>query len=126
MKLVASFEEACAIMGYDPATVLPDVTNCPKHLQEYIIATAKLAIIQEASVGDWVADYNDFNQRKWYPWFYLEKTEDNPSGFRFDDSDYVYGYSFVGSRRSWPTREMSDSAGTQFADLYRIVIHPKP
>lgn len=122
MDLVKTFEEACAFKGYDPAEILPDVSKYPAHLQEALTATAKLFVVNEALKGDWVPDWQDYDQRKWYPWFDIEKSEANPSGFRFCASYYGLTGSLVGSRLVYPSSEISKYAATQFEDLYRVVM----
>jgi hypothetical protein len=82
MNKVTSFEAACEIRGIDPNN-LPDLDLINEEFRTTIIAQYKLMIIRDAIVGDWRPDYNNYGQRKWYPWFWM----DSP-GFRFDDSSY--------------------------------------
>lgn len=42
---------------------------------------------------------NNTDQKKWIPWFDLEISDVNPSGFRFDASNYAHGHGL----RSRPT-----------------------
>lgn len=120
MELVKSFEEACKVLNIDPAAVLPDVSAFPAPHQNALTAVAKLFIIADALNGDWKPDWSNYDQRKWWPWFDLQKNEEsNPSGFRFDCVGYDYAYSTVGSRLCFKDRDTATYAGTQFIDLYR-------
>jgi hypothetical protein len=74
---IKSFEDACRELGEDPANFnvgMPDE-----------IAYKKLKVITRALNEGWEPNWNNDNQYKWYPWFYM----DSP-GFRFYDSDYTY------------------------------------
>lgn len=128
---IKSFEEACAVKGYDPAKMLPDVSLMPSQHQDAITAFAKLIIIAEAinfnedTKEQWVPDWNDDDEYKYFPWFDLEHhKKNNPSGFRFDGSGYGVTVTRTsgGSRLCYQTRANSDYAGTQFIDLYRALI----
>lgn len=129
MELVKSFEEACAKQGYDPATVLPDVSMFPKQHREALISFAKLVIVNEALRVDpktgepWIPNWSDTDQYKYYPWFDLElHGKRNPSGFRFGASYCAYGLSTVGSRLVYPTSQIAEYAGTQFEALYKAIM----
>jgi hypothetical protein len=89
-----TFEEACKARGYDPATVLPDVSKFPEKHQKAMIAYSKLIIITEAINEGKEPDWNDSDEYKWYPWMDMEVDDNNPSGFRFYAAFYdfyVYG-----------------------------------
>jgi hypothetical protein len=81
--LVTSFEEACQLRGYDPEKCLPEVSMYPAQHQTALIAAAKMFVINEAINEGHQFDWNNFDEKKWFPWFDMELTEDNPSGFRF-------------------------------------------
>ncbi|KFC59836.1 hypothetical protein [Flavobacterium gilvum] len=82
-----------------------------------MIAHAKLVIIAKAINGDWVPNWNDWDQYKYYPWFEMG----SPSGGGFSFADYVgWGaHSGVGSRLCFETRDQAKYAGKQFEDLYK-------
>lgn len=121
---VTSFEEACQYRGYNPATVLPDVSGFPEKHQQSLVAIAKGMIIAEAINEDWEADWNDSDQPKYYPWFDMETEPNNPTGFRFCGSYSGFTGTAVpgGSRLCYKTRALSDYAGKTFVDLYRIMM----
>jgi hypothetical protein len=70
---VKTFEDACAEVGEDPT----DENFSEGTVDE--IAYKKIKVIVRALNEGWKPDWNNSNQYKWYPWFYLNE----PSGFRF-------------------------------------------
>lgn len=116
---VKSFEEACELQGLNPETCLPDVSGMPKQHQQATIATAKLFIIADAVNGDWKADYSDYGQYKYLPYF----TWDDPSGSGFSCGDYDSWntLSSVGSRLVFCSREAAKHMGKTFTELYKAV-----
>lgn len=125
---IKTYEEACAIRGYDPAKVLPDVSVFPVKHQKSLLAFAMLVIIAEAINEGWEPDWNDGNERKWFPWFDMEVDGNNPSGFRFYVTRYVYTftYSSGGSRLCFKTEAKAEYAGKTFVEYYRdLMVIPK-
>lgn len=126
---IKTYEEACAIKKLDAKAILPDVSNFPGKHQASILAFAQLIIIASVLNDGWEPDWNNDDQYKYYPWFDLEEDKTvNPTGFRF----YVSYYDITdtdassGSRLCYKTRELSDYAGKQFADIYReMMVIPK-
>ncbi|MFT3704673.1 MAG: hypothetical protein QM802_20075 [Agriterribacter sp.] len=119
MGLIKTFKQACKKIGVDPAKALPDVSVFPEQHQKALIATAKLIIINDALNRDennqpWKPDWNNYDEYKYYPWFYL-----NSPGFRFDVTVYVLAVSSVGSRLCYRTRALAKHAGETFIDLYK-------
>jgi hypothetical protein len=88
--LIESFDQACELRGYDPATCLPNVEGCPPSLQKSMVSFAMLLIICEAQNEGHQFDWNNDEEYKWFPWFDMEKTASNPSGFRFGVSVYYF------------------------------------
>ena len=67
---VKTFEDACDVVGNIPSNIkiLLSYNGIDKDMLA-AQAFAKLTIISKALNEKWKADYNDSNQRKWYPWF---------------------------------------------------------
>lgn len=78
-------------------------------------ANALLQLVVAVLNEGWTPNWDDSQERKWEPWFYL----DNPSGFRFDVASYVHTDSSVGSRLCFKTKELCEYAANQFLDLYK-------
>lgn len=127
MEKIKSFEDACKALGI--STVLPDVSKLDEISQKGVVSSYKLQIIARAlnKVGEdgtgteeWTPNWNDHNEYKYYPWFYMGKDGASPGGgFRY--GDFVYGYtdSFVGSRLCFKSAELARYAGNTFEDLYK-------
>lgn len=114
-KLVASFEEACESQGLDPLQ-LPIVDHLLIEHQRSVVAFYKLSIINGVLNGDWRANWQDYNEYKYYPWFFMDK---DGSGFSFAYFGFASDTSTVGSRLVFRTRSLAEYAGKQFLDLYK-------
>jgi hypothetical protein len=94
MDRILTFEDACAELGINTHEILPiassgDLDKDIKSIQAY----TKLIIITRALNEGWEPDWDNEDEYKYYPWFYMQD-----SGFRLD---YVVGgcrHSYVGSR----------------------------
>jgi|GEM_PF-184966 len=107
---VKTFENACAEVGEDPNDY-----NFSEGTPDEI-AYKKLKVIAKALNNGWEPDWNNGNQAKWYPWFYL----DTP-GFRFNVSHFTYSAALAGSgsRLRFASEILSNYAGKQYLELYR-------
>ena len=116
LERVNSYEDACEVVDIDPIESLPFVTPVNKR-QVATNARFMVDVIQEAIVGDWVADYNNPNQRKWYPRFIYDSAS---TSFRFSYAFYgsAYAYASSGARLSFETEEQAIYVGTKFIDLF--------
>ena len=114
---IKTFEDACQVLNLDSTTVIPDFSLFPEPDQQAMIAHAKLIIIAKAINGDWVPDWNNWDQYKYYPWF--EMGSPSGGGFSFNGCAYWSTYSYVGSRLCFQNRDMAKYAGKQFEDLYK-------
>lgn len=126
---IVSFEAACKITGRDPKAV-PIVTHLSKKDQEYHIANHKLLVIADGLKVEyskknklketWKPNYNDTNQSKYETYFWVNASDDKPSGFGFSGAHCVNWYTLthVGSRFAFPTSEMAIYFGEKFADLH--------
>lgn len=122
---VKTFESACQFCGYDPEKVLPDVTSFPTHMQNALLSYAKLLIITEAINEKHVFDWDSYDERKYFPWFDMEKDKQvNPSGFRFHDSlcDYTYSFTSGGSRLCYRNAQDAEFSAVTFLELWKAMI----
>src|SRR6478736_5769926 len=101
---IKTFEDACKALNLDSTTIIPDFSLFPESDKEAMIAHAKLVIIAKAINGDWLPDWNDWDQYKYYPWF--EMGSPSGGGFSFIDFGGWYSGSIVGSRLCFETREI--------------------
>jgi len=113
---VRSFEEACVQLGHSAEFVLQGVSPVD---DKAIVAFLKLFVIVRALNGGWVPDWNNTDEYKYYPWWDLQKSKTNPSGFRLDLVCDICSHSTVGSRLCYKSRELAEYAAETFLDLYR-------
>lgn len=122
---IPSFAFACKKQGYNPKTVLPDVSKMPAHLQKSKIALSKLEVIHEASWDGVEVDYDNLQQEKWGIWVRLNKT-----GFRLFAVcfDFTGSYSAGGPRLCCLSREDMEYHFEKHFALYKaaMVIPKKP
>jgi hypothetical protein len=106
---IRTFEDACDALSIDPDAVC--VATDTKDEAAY----KKLKVVIAAINQGWTPDWNNSNQRKWWPYFVLS------SGFGFSLPGYRYDIadSRVGSRLCFETSEKAEYAGKQFTDLYK-------
>lgn len=112
MDRVKTFEDACAVLKIDPATVLVAARH---EDTKSINAYAKLIIIIRALNEGWVPDWADTNTYKYYAWF-IHKTGVGLS--YYGDVSASSGTHF-GSRLVFKSMELAAYAGKQFEDIYR-------
>jgi hypothetical protein len=112
---VKTFVDACTVLGITPVDVLHAAhSDYLKRDIKSINAYQQLIVITRALNEGWEPNWNDDEEYKYYPWFYL----DSP-GFRFCDASYYCTDSTVGSRLCFRSRELAEYAAKQFIDLYK-------
>lgn len=108
---IKTFEDACAELGISNDSCRPifDEDEDPDE-----IAYKKLKVIISAINEGWKPDWNDTNQKKWFPYFALS------SGFGFSNSycHCTITFTSVGSRLCFSSQEKAEYVGKQFIDLY--------
>jgi hypothetical protein len=106
---IKTFEDACDALNYDPKLFI-FTTDEPD-----VVAYKKLKVIVKALNEGWTPDWNDGDQKKWWPYFLMS------SRFGFSRSAYgcTYSYSGVGSRLCFRTEELSNYAALQFSEVYK-------
>ena len=120
MKHLETFEAACEVVGIDSKNV-PNVENLPIGHAKALVSTYMLFVLSEASwqhKGEKI-DWNNYDQRKYYPWFDLEKYSGSASGFSCHDFIYDDSGSFVSSRLVFPDRETAEYVAKTHLHLYK-------
>jgi hypothetical protein len=108
---IKTFDDACEELGLTQEDLLNiKNTDTPDE-----VAYKKLKIVIKAINQGWIPDWNNSNQRKWWPYFSLS------SGFGFSDAYYSYDFanSTVGSRLCFESEEKATYTANQFLDLYK-------
>lgn len=75
-----------------------------------------------ADGSKWEADWNDDNQRKWFPVFNMQSK--TPSGVGFSDSiyDFCYSFTYCGSRLAFEFEELTDLSAELYPEVYIDVL----
>lgn len=117
---ITSFEDACKALGKDP-TVLPIVDHLPESDQCRQLSDFKLSTIAHAIRGDKYSNYNNQNERKYFPVFEVRADKKRPSGFGLSCFVCVCWSSFsrVGVRLCFPERDMAVFFGQHFIELHK-------
>lgn len=103
----------------DVARLVTDIN--PMHIEALIALNELFTIAQAWNIeDDFVPDFSDWNQDKWFPWFKYDK---DAAGFVFANAPYAPSGSFAsfGSRLCFKTPERAEQFGKQFAELYNKV-----
>ena len=121
MNHLETFESACEVVGIDSKNV-PNVENLPLGHGKAIVSIYMLFVMSEAA---WKhknekIDWNNNDQRKYYPWFDLETySSGSAPGFSYYDCHYAASGSAVGSRLVFPDRETAEYVAKTHLHLYK-------
>ena len=103
----------------DVARLVTDIN--PKHIKA-LIALNELFTIAEAwnKEDEFVPDFSDLNQDKWFPWFKYKK---DIARFVFAGTDYtpMYTNANISSRLCFKTSKRAEQFGKQFIDIYNEI-----
>jgi hypothetical protein len=116
---ITTVEAAFKACDADPA-IMPVLTGIPERFHQPIIEHYKLMVITEAINERKEPDYREGSDWKYEPRFWIEATDEKPSGVGFSDSYYVCWYSAtgVGSRLCFLSEEQYDHAMEHFKQNY--------
>ena len=115
MERVKSFEGACIVLGIDPT----DTRFTNDALNAHEIARRKVEVIVKALNEGWNPNWDDSNERKYYPWF---KMSSSGVGFSYYDFDRDFTLSSVGFRLVFKSSELAIYAGKQFTEIYKAML----
>lgn len=119
MDRVKSVEDACEVLGIDPDDVWQEYDKPDEIAYKQLkVITRALNFLANGN-KEWVPDYNNSNQRKWYAWWWL-----NDPGFRLNDVNCDYTNTAVGARLVFISEELARYAATQFFGIYKDYLTP--
>ena len=119
---VKSYEEACERVGVEPLT---EERIKALELRPDEVARKKLEVIAAALNDGWSPDWNDTNQYKYYPYFYIEPRKHCAlAGLAYAHSHYAASHTtaLIGSRLCFNDPETARYAGKQFTELYEQLL----
>jgi hypothetical protein len=105
---VKTYGDACEVLGISSEIIGYD------ELSEDEVAYIKLKVVIKALNEGWKPNWDNSNEPKYYPWFYMNKP-----GFRLHDVHCYDSGSHVGSRLCFQKQEVAEYAAKQFFDLYK-------
>lgn len=123
---VKSYTDACNVLGIEPMNE-QDMKEQGYRPDE--IARRKLETITEALNEGWKPDWNNTEQCKYYPYFYIRenaKAKGN-AGLAFATTSNAASltYALIGSRLCFHDRDTARYAGNTFTELYEQILIEK-
>ncbi|MBN9293761.1 MAG: hypothetical protein J0G96_07270 [Flavobacteriia bacterium] len=121
-KTINTVEQAFEKMNIAPNTK-PVITGIPEQYVPILEKVFESLVISDAVRDGWEPDYDDRSQDKYESWFWVN----NPSGFRFDDSDYADTNtgSVLGPLHSQQTTAKSKQFAELTAPIFKELYNPK-
>lgn len=115
---VKTMADVYRLKGVTEEQVIP-FKNPVEEYQKGANAAVKLFLLAEVLNEGWKPDWDDDDEWKYYPYFWMESEAGGGSGFSYDDCDCVGSASTVGSRLVFRTEDLAIYAGRQFEEVYR-------
>lgn len=122
---VKTYEDACKVLGVEP---INEQNAKAQGFRSDEIARRKLETIAAALNEGWKPDWNNTDQYKYYPYFYIQE---NAKG-AYAGLSYAYTYyaaastsANFGSRLCFYASRLARYAGNQFTDLYEQILIEK-
>ena len=116
---IQTFDDAFRALGAKHPLVREFVNKISYNSSPDLEAYMKLRIICAALNEGWEADFSDFAQEKWFPWFCINNEE---LVFANAYNAWSYSYSYVRVRLAYKTKELAEYAGKQFVDIYQKLL----
>lgn len=119
---VTSYEEACERVGVEPLT---EERIKALELRPDEVARKKLEVITAALNEGWSPDWNNTNEYKYYPYFYIELRKHGAyAGLSCTATDNAASYAnaAIGSRLCFHDYETAHYAGKTFTELYEQLL----
>lgn len=109
---IKTYEDACRELD------IPLIPERCGIMTEDESAYYSLKVIAKALNEGWEPDWTNKEERKYYPWFYIEDT--NPAGLSYSNTVYSvsHTYASIGSRLCFKTGALAEYAGKQFKKEY--------
>lgn len=120
---VKSYADACDVLGIEP---MDEQGMRGQGFRPDEIARRKLETITEALNEGWKPAWNDTDEHKYYPYFYVNNGAKGKgrAGLAFAYTHYAASVTAAnfGSRLCFQGRELARYAGSTFTDLYEQIL----
>lgn len=108
--------DAIAELGENDIAVIDYHKLLNARVSNHIVNQQLAVVIVKALNEGWEPNWDDSDEYKYFPWFYLSG---GSSGFRYGDYDRWITFSTVGSRLCLKSGELAKYAGEQFTEVYK-------
>lgn len=123
---VKTYEDACKVLGVEP---INEQNAKAQGFRSDEIARRKLETIAAALNEGWKPDWNNTDQYKYYPYFYIQENAKGKgsAGLSFASTYLAASHTaaFIGSRLCFYALRLARYAGNQFTDLYEQILIEK-
>lgn len=123
---VKTYEDACKVLGVEP---INEQNAKAQGFRSDEIARRKLETIAAALNEGWKPDWNNTDQYKYYPYFYIQENAKGKgsAGLSCASTSYTAAdmYANVGSRLCFYASRLARYASNQFTDLYEQILIEK-
>lgn len=123
---VKTYEDACKVLGVEP---INEQNAKAQGFRSDEIARRKLETIAAALNEGWKPDWNNTDQYKYYPYFYIQENAKGKgsAGLSYAHTHYSAAFTFatIGSRLCFYASRLARYASNQFTDLYEQILIEK-
>lgn len=123
---VKTYEDACKVLGVEP---INEQNAKAQGFRSDEIARRKLETIAAALNEGWKPDWNNTDQYKYYPYFYIQGNAKGKGSAGLSCASANYSASntnaLFGSRLCFYASRLARYAGNQFTDLYEQILIEK-
>lgn len=123
---VKTYEDACKVLGVEP---INEQNAKAQGFRSDEIARRKLETIAAALNEGWKPDWNNTDQYKYYPYFYIQENAKGKGSaglsYAYTSSAASHSLASFGSRLCFYASRLAQYAGNQFTDLYEQILIEK-
>lgn len=123
---VKTYEDACKVLGVEP---INEQNAKAQGFRSDEIARRKLETIAAALNEGWKPDWNNTDQYKYYPYFYIQENAKGKgsAGLSFASANCAatHATATIGSRLCFYASRLARYASNQFTDLYEQILIEK-
>lgn len=123
---VKTYEDACKVLGVEP---INEQNAKAQGFRSDEIARRKLETIAAALNEGWKPDWNNTDQYKYYPYFYIQENAKGKGSAGLSCASTTAAAAntpaFFGSRLCFYASRLARYAGNQFTDLYEQILIEK-
>lgn len=123
---VKTYEDACKVLGVEP---INEQNAKAQGFRSDEIARRKLETIAAALNEGWKPDWNNTDQYKYYPYFYIQENAKGKGSAGLSCASTActaaYTLAYIGSRLCFYASRLARYASNQFTDLYEQILIEK-